>query len=280
MAKNRVYKENHFNDIGLKLLHRLWGIKYLHYGYFEPHQPKTIEQLPVAQENYVRIVLENFPSAPIKDVIDIGCGVGEIANQLLDRGYKVTCVDPSRFMIESTLQKTNHRIGFRNTFYENVDDLPSEGFDLILMSESAQYVDLDEGWVNHARHLKSGGHVVVADFFKVQEVDKPYLSKSGHFLDEMNAFAEKNGFELIKKVDITQGVAPTMDIYQGIIREKIFPVLEAVSEIVFRKYPLLWKICRFFFGKKITSIYEKYNHQDGATFTKYKNYFVLVWRKK
>ena len=41
---------------------------------------------------------------------------------------------------------------------------------------------------------EDGGFVVAADFFKIRDIDKDYLSKSGHRLDQMIQFAEKNGF--------------------------------------------------------------------------------------
>ena len=52
--------------------------------------------------------------------------------------------------------------------------------------------------------------MLVADFFKIKEIDRDFLSKSGHNMEAFLACAEKNGFQLITKKDITPHIIGTL----------------------------------------------------------------------
>lgn len=269
--------KTHHNDIGLRLLKKLYGLQYLHYGYFKDMEP-SMANLPAAQEAWVQVLLSHIP-AGTKDIYDVGCGVGGIAKQLVDRGYKVTCIDPDPYMINQTSAYTNHRVGSRIGYYEKIPDLPENSVDLVLMPESCQYINPREGFDQTKRVLRDGGYFLTADFFKIRELDQPYLSKSGHRLEEFIEFGKKAGFELVKKQDITPETAPTMDIYQRMILDKVQPICEAVLEFVSRIAPWLYKILAFFLRKKVLHLKKKYENQDAETFTRYKGYYILLFKK-
>ncbi len=274
MSANKRY----YNDIALKLIHKLFGLKYLHYGYFGGNQEVSLSSLPRAQIEFKDQIIGCFPE-DVKKVLDVGCGTGETAKFLLDLDFNVTCVDPDPYLVKKTLITTDHRARVLKGNYETFTDLHKESFDLILMSESCQYINPDLGWVQHKKHLCQGGYVVIADFFKIKKVDKPYLSKSGHNFEEFLNVSEKNGFSLVKKTDITKNVSPTMDIYQDIIFTKVFPCFEAFCEIVHRRFPKIYGLLRFFLRKKIEFLRLKYSHQDSKIFSEYKSYFILVFKK-
>lgn len=272
------YRKSYFNDIGLRLAHKLFGLQYLHYGFFEK-APRTLQGLPDAQEEYVQKVLAQIPNDGIKKVLDVGCGAGGVAKQLIARGYDVTCVDPDPFMLDRTSKATAQKIKPVRGFYETVGELPSGQFDMVLMSESCQYVPFNLGFAQHRKHLRLGGHVLIADFFKVRPLDFPYLSKSGHPLADFLKEAEQQGFELVRDIDITEETAPTMDIYQDILTNRAFPVAEAVVEYVERKFPWIYRVLRMFVGKKAVFLKQKYSAQDAETFKKYKSYRILLFKK-
>ena len=270
-------KKSHHNDIGLRLLNKLFGLQYLHYGYFDGVEP-TMANLPQAQEAWVQVLLSHIP-AGTKDIYDVGCGVGGIAKQLVDRGYNVTCVDPDPYMIEQTQIRTNHKIASRVGYYEKIPDLPANVADLVLMPESCQYISPIEGFEQTKRILRDGGYFLTADFFKIRDLDQPYLSKSGHRFEEFIETGRKAGFELVTTKDITRETAPTMDIYQKLILEKVLPVIEGVFEFASRVVPWLYKILRFFLSKKVLHLKKKYENQDAEIFIRYKKYYVLLFKK-
>lgn len=273
-----TYQKNFYNDIGLRFASKVFGLKYLHYGYFE-NLPPTLDSLPKAQEAYVEKVLEQLPGG-IKNVLDVGCGAGGVAQKLVARGLQVTCVDPDPFMLKKTSEATNHQIKTHNDFYEHAQGLPEKNFDVVLMSESCQYVPFSKGFSQHKRLLKTGGYVLISDFFRIRELDQPYLSKSGHKLEEFLKEASDQGFDLLANIDITTPTAPTHDIYQDILSNKAMPVAEALVEYVQRRHPRIYKILGFFLRDRVEFLKLKYSSQGSEIFKKYKSYRILLFQLK
>lgn len=281
MSKNKkhAHKKTYYNDIALRLANKLLGVEHLHYGFFKKNEKATIEKLPAAQETYVDNLLRMIP-AKAKTVFDVGCGTGMVASRMINEKKKqVTCLAPDPFLIEKVKENTDGQAQTITDLYENVTETPHEQYDMILMSESAQYVKIEEGWQLHQKFTKEGGYVLISDFFKIRQLDDPYLSKSGHPLDEFMKTADKYGFKLIKQKDITENVAPTMDLYQSIILDYAFPVAEAVNEVAQRAVPRIYKILKYFLHKKVEKNYQKYQRQDAETFKKYKSYYMMLFQK-
>lgn len=275
----KQHSKTYYNDILLKLAQKVFGLEYLHYGFFEPGIPVNLDGLKIAQQKYTEKILSSIPK-DVKSILDVGCGAGGNAKAMVSAGYSVTCIDPDPFLLEKTQQATNRGVKTHVGLYENVTDVPSESVDMVLMSESCQYINPQDGWRLHSKHVKPGGYVMAVDFFITRDIDQPYLSKSGHRLEAFIEEARKHGFELVNKEDITRQTAPTMDLYQDIIFTKVFPVCEAIFEFVRRKAAWLYKILSYFMKDKVLFLKEKYSHQDSGTFAKYKTYLVLVFKKQ
>ncbi|HNE24034.1 MAG: class I SAM-dependent methyltransferase [Leptospirales bacterium] len=278
--KKFQHKSSYYNDIALRLMQRLFHVEHLHYGYFEGKLKPEIKNLPAAQEAYMKLLLKQIPSG-VKKIFDVGCGTGEVAAALTKKGYQMTCIAPDPYLVSMTEKKTGGKAVTFVDLYENIDTEVEHGtFDLILMSESCQYIKPDPGWINHVRFLKPGGYILVADFFKAKPPDERNPSKSGQPLDDFLRRADENGFKIVKKQDITKNVAPTMDIYQRIILDRIFPVVEAVFEIVERKAPTIYKILRYFLSAKILKLKDKYEKTGADLFSEYKRYMIFLLQKK
>ena len=144
------HKSTYYNDIALRLLHKLYGVEYLHYGYFSKGLKPTIDNVPAAQSEYVKILLSYLPQNT-KNVFDVGCGTGGIAKELLKKKCTVICLAPDPYLIEKTIENTKDRVQTIIDLYENVDHLPSDSFDMILMAESCQYIKIQEGWEQNRR---------------------------------------------------------------------------------------------------------------------------------
>ncbi len=278
MSKKHAHKKSYYNDIALRLAHKILGVQHLHYGFFKGSLKPTMQNLPAAQNAYVKNLISYIP-AGVRTIFDVGCGTGGVASQLVKK-YNLTCLAPDPYLTQKTAENTGHRAKTITDLYENVTDLPPESFDMVLMSESVQYIKMDEGWALNERYVKKGGYVLASDFFQVRKIDEPGYSKSGHPLDEYIRIAGEHGFTLKKKSDITPFTAPTMDIYQEIILDRVFPIVEAIFEFVNRRYPLLYRFLRLFLGKRVHQLKEKYSRQDAAHFTKFKGYFVLLFQKR
>lgn len=279
METRHEHKKTYYNDIALRLGEKLLGLQHLHYGYFTPGEPTELAALGKAQEAYVAHLLSYVP-AHAKRVLDVGCGTGGVARALVERGHEVTCLAPDPYLVQKTLEATGGRVQTRVDLYENIHDLPPESFDLILMAESCQYVKVQEGWRQHQRYVKPGGLVLVSDFFKRRDETLANVSKSGHVIDAYLAAAREHGFRVVHQEDITDRVAPTMDIYQGVINEKVLPVSEALGEFIGRRYPKVTKLLKWRFGKKLVSLREKYQRQGSDIFRQHKAYWVLLFQRE
>lgn len=279
MNKHR-HKKTYYNDIALRLAERIFGVHHLHYGYFKKGIPVKLDSIQQAQDEYMKLLLGFLPRRNLRNILDVGCGTGGMALELLNRGYRVTCLAPDPFLIEKTRENTGGRVETITDLYENLEFKSGNSFDLVLMSESAQYICMEKGW-NQSRNLvKPGGYVLVADFFKIRPLDNPDLSKSGHDYESFVKKAEENGFALIKEKDISTGVAPTMDLYQSVLSEILFPVLEAIGELISRRHPRIHWIGKRLLKKTIARTYRKYSLQDSGTFLKYKAYRILLFQNQ
>lgn len=274
----KQHSKTYYNDILLKLAQKLFGLEYLHYGYFEPGVPLNFEGLKIAQQKYTDKILSSIPK-DVKAIMDVGCGAGGNAKAMVQAGYELLCVDPDPYLLEKTKIATQNKVRTQVGLYENVSTIEAQSMDMVLMSESCQYINPQEGWRQHAKHVKPGGYVMAVDFFITREMDQKYLSKSGHRLQSFIDEAHRWGFNLEKKEDITQQTAPTMDLYQELIFNKVFPVCEAVFEFTRRKFPTIYRILSYFMKDKILFLKEKYSHQDSKTFTQYKSYYILLFKK-
>lgn len=278
MGKQK-HKKSYYNDIALRLGHKLFGVEHLHYGYFDGSLPETLDSIPEAQQAYVDNLISYIPDG-INRIFDVGCGTGGMASELLKRDYEIVCLAPDPYLIEKTAERTEGKVSrLIVDLYENVEDESDESFDMILMSESCQYIQVERGWKQNQRLLRKGGYVLIGDFFRIRELD-PGISKSGHPLQEFIEAGNRHGFELIKEVDITEQVAPTMDIYQDMIKNRVFPVAEAIFEFLERKSRFLYWLGKKALGKKIEKLHVKYSNQGADLFKKYKQYTVLLFQKK
>ncbi|MCB1317964.1 MAG: methyltransferase domain-containing protein [Leptospiraceae bacterium] len=273
-------KSTNYNDISLRLARKIFGIEHLHYGFFTKGIKRDIQHVPQAQEAYVKNLLKYIPRG-VKSIFDVGCGTGGIAEELVKKRYNVACVAPDPYLTNLAAEKTKGRAQVFTDLYENLDAEPTPGsFDLVLMAESCQYVNPERGWEQHGRFLKDKGYVLIADFFKIRPLDRDDLSKSGHDLDRFLSVADESGFKLLKKIDITRETAPSMDIYQGIITQYVFPIAEAIFEFISRRYPLIYRFMSMLFKEKILKLHARYSNQSAAIFTQYKGYFILLFQKK
>lgn len=275
---NHSHKKSYYNDIALRVGHSVLGIEHLHYGYFGPGLKPELRNLAKAQDAYLKHLLTFIPKG-VKRVFDVGCGTGSVAKELVKRKHELVCLAPDPYLTEQTSQRTGGKVQTITDLYENVTDMAPGSFDMILMAESCQYIKVQEGWAQNARFLRNGGWVLIADFFKIRDIDRPGISKSGHKLDEFLAAAEAHGFKLVRKVDITKAVAPTMDIFQEMISHKIFPVLDGVREVIERRYPLTYRLLHALFHRKAEMLHQKYSNQGSEIFRTYKGYYVMLFKK-
>ncbi|MBP7127049.1 class I SAM-dependent methyltransferase [Myxococcota bacterium] len=124
-----------------------------------PVQPISLRP---TREFVIRRVAEDWSDA--RRVLDMGCGVGQLALALAERfpGMEVTAVDPSPEMIDTARRDRSHpRIEYRQG---RVEDVPGDPpFDLVVTTHAFPYVEDPVDFLRHlGRVVRPGGGILLA----------------------------------------------------------------------------------------------------------------------
>lgn len=100
-------------------------------------------------------------------VLDIGCGTGKVARELLARGLDVLGVELDDRMAGIARE---HGVDVEISAFETWDDR-GRTFDLITCGDAWHWIDPARGWRKIGRVLRPGG--TVARFWNHNEIDEP-----------------------------------------------------------------------------------------------------------
>jgi SAM-dependent methyltransferase len=249
------------------------GTKDLHYGYWQDGVEPIIRNLPRAQEDYCKFVLKYIP-ADAERVLDVGSGAGSVAAQLVARGQEVDCISPSQFLNSQAKELLGASARIFECEYENYHT--SDVYDCILFCESFQYVKMERGLQNAAAQLRTGGSLVICDFFR-----KPYDNGSpisgGHHLHDYQRIIAGQPFRLIEEVDITDRTAPTFEVINSAFTTVLQPIWKEIDVASQATHPITTKCVNWFFRKKFAKVKKKYfTHERSAeNFCRYKTYRLM-----
>lgn len=136
-------------------------------------------------ENYVRY-RPSYPSAVVdffeeklglhsgQTIADIGSGTGLFAEQLLKRGYNVTCVEPNEEMRQAGVRKLGQYPGFQSLQHAAEETgLEESSVDLITVAQAFHWMDPVLTKQEFARILRPGGHRVLA--WNIRMNSSPFL---------------------------------------------------------------------------------------------------------
>lgn len=251
--------------------------QHLHYGYWTSDLEVDIANLRIAQENYARFLVSHIPPG-VKSILDVGCGFGRIAEMLFDAGYQVDCVSPSPYLSSQVRQLLGARSHVFECFYEELET--DNRYDLILFSESFQYIKPEASLSKTLGLLNGGGYILICDIFKRDTPDKNLLP-GGHPLKTFYDIISQYPFELVEDLDITEQTAPTLDIANDALNEVVRPSADLAQQFLNDRYPLMSRCLKFLYRKRISKIGEKYfsGAKTGENFKKFKSYRLLLYRQ-
>jgi hypothetical protein len=130
-------------------------------------------------------------------------------------GHDVQIIVPSPFLAARCRETAKGAVVHECTF----EDFSGSGpFDLCLFSESFQYIPMAESLPKCAALLAPGGQVLIADCFRTEA----YKGRSaqgpqpggGHRLKNFRSALERSAFAIASEEDITDAVAPSIDLEQ------------------------------------------------------------------
>jgi SAM-dependent methyltransferase len=264
-------------ELGLILGARLLKTEDLHYGYWLPGQEVTMRNLPAAQTAHSDYLLSKIP-AGVKTILDVGCGTGHVAQLLLQRGYEVECVSPAPLLTEVARKRLGPDVRIYPTTLEALQT--SRTYDLILFSESFQYIAPDDSLPRALTLLEPGGHVLLCDFFAL-ETDGDSPLSGGHALKAFYATLAKYPFELKFDEDITTQTAPNLQVIDDMLRDYFIPVWETLGYYFRTNKPWLVRLLRPFLRKRIEKLEFKYfsGSRTAEAFIRHKSYRCMLLAK-
>jgi MPBQ/MSBQ methyltransferase len=219
-------------DLELYFLTEVLGLTSLHYGYWDETPPPdrlSLAELKGAQGRFTDRLLEFIP-AGVRSVLDVGSGIGDNTAAMTRRGYEVTALSPDRNHEKFYEALKPHGVVFHNQRFEELD--AGRTFDLVLMSESQNYFDADDGLEQASKHLVGDGHLLVAGFFRrsassefdhVTCIEQPYIER-----------ARAHGYRLERYADVTENVLPTLMLAERYVKPCLYLAqryLESASPI-------------------------------------------------
>ncbi len=265
---------------GLNLFHFFLGTKDLHYGLWDDDLEVTIRNLPEAQKRYSEYLIGHIPEG-VERILDVGCGAGGLASELLERGYQVQGVSPSPLLSEAAHKQAGDQFVIHHGRFEDVPFSVNERFDLVMFSESFQYIDLDVVLEKAKSLLRPGGYILICDFFKTEAEGKSVIG-GGHPLRRFVDVLAKSDLKTLAEDDITRQTAPNLDIVNQMGKELILPTMKLIGYTFKSNRPWLSKIFTWKFRKKLDKIDYKYlsGERNAKSFAKHKIYKLYLLQRE
>lgn len=253
-------------------------LRSLRYGYWDEPPEDTrlsLSEFRRAQTRYTERLLEDVP-IEAEQVLDVGAGIGDNARALANRGHQVHSISPDRNHRRYFRMMDEPNVTFERTRYE--DFRSHRMFDLVLFSESHNYINHHTGLEQSRRFVKPGGHLLIVGMFRWHDRE-PFPQ---HFdLEELPylALAEEHGFVADRLVDITENVLPSMQMVHDTLREYVEPLVEVGTSYLRTIAPWKsWVLERVLRGQrdKLARVHDYYlQRTDPAYFRKHIKYAIV-----
>jgi len=264
-------------DAGLLIGKFFMDTEELHYGYWPNDKTATAQNFSEAQERHSQLIIDNIPKG-VKKILDVGSGSGSLAKKIVALGYQVDCVIPSEFLADKVQQKLDGSSKIHITKFEDLDI--SSNYDLILFSESFQYVHLIKSIDKILSILDKNGYLLICDVFH-KNVSGISPMRGGHRLDLFENEIEKT--DLVKKadIDITLETAPTWDFLNQFLNEVAIPISDMSHSYMKYKYPKLIRFMKWKYRNRLEKIRKVWlsNELTGENFAKFKSYRLFLYKK-
>ena len=278
-------------ELGLVLAQQLLDVQDLHFGLWEPGLPVTMANFRHAQQRYTDMLLERIGGlAGDSDrlrILDIGCGTGHMLEQLISHGYRVDAVNPSPFLNQQVRARLSRHSDVSPALFETTfEDLPQAAcqgqYDVLLCSESFQYIPMPEFFEKAPGLLCRDGHVVICDFFKTDahgdgaEGDRSF--SGGHLLGQFYAQLAESRFNTLLDEDLTSRISPNMDLLDEWLTQHLAPAAGSIDRFLRDQYPRTSRLLKWLARRKLARLRYKYlsGHRNAATFRKYKSYRLMI----
>ena len=263
-------------EIGLVLSRFFFNTEHLHFGFWPDDLSVNIDNLEKAQDLHSNQILNSIPG-DVKTILDVGSGSGGLAEKLVGNGYKVECVSPSDYLSDAIEEKLKSSVVVHRSTFEKFES--QKEYDLVLFSESFQYVNINKTLEKLPGIIKDKGHLLICDFFRQPGTGTKPLG-GGHDWQVFQKNLEDHDFTIVEDIDITKETARTYDLINQILNEVAGPVRDLSARYLDSHYPKGMRLLKWYFDKKIRRINRIYfsGNMTGEMFNKLKTYRILLYQ--
>jgi len=249
----------------------------LHFGYWDQGLEVKLANLPAAQERYSEFLLSHIPEG-VKTILDVGCGAGKFAERMIADGYEVEAVCPSPLLVSEARKRLGPDVPIHLMPFDEFES--EKQFDLVLFSESFQYVDMEDALARAASYSRPGGHLMICDFFQKGTPGRRYI-RGGAKLSRFEPLIAASPFENVVDLDITAETAPTQDIANDVIVRLGGPMVGLIRSSLRQRHPWLARIAEWRLKKKFEKMDRKYfsGVRNSAHFREFLSYRLLIYTK-
>ena len=279
MAKNnKVSSQKIGLDIGLVIGRFFMGSEDLHYGYWPNGKDASVQNFAHAQNSHSELIMNQIPEN-INYILDVGGGSGNLALKLINNGYRVDCVIPSAFLAEQAKTKLGNESVIHICGFEQMPS--TKTYDLIIFSESFQYVKMKKSLQKIEKMTSPNGHLLICDFFRRDLPEKSPIG-GGHSWQGCKDTISTLPFQQVTDLDISLETAPTIDLLDQFCQDVLMPISEMSGSYLQYNYPYLTALLNWKLKKRIEKIRRTYlsGELNGESFKKFKTYRLLLYKRK
>ena len=263
------------NSHALKFYSDVLGLAHLHYGIWNADDELTLANLQAAQERYQQAIIALLPApdaARPVHILDVGCGTGELSKTLKAMGYHIEGLSPDINHVDS--YETKVGAPFHHCLFEEFE--PTKTYDVIIMSESCQYIALDALFANVTQCLAARRQWIVVDYF-VKDGVAGVMAKSGHTYTMFQRAVANSQLTMDYDRDITEAVLPTLDFAANLVARGELALSMLKQRIDQRSFVLskIVNLILWLARKKLTKLEQSRILIDSAAFKEAKTYRLM-----
>jgi len=275
---NKVSSQKIGLDIGLVIGRFFMGSEDLHYGYWPNGKDASVQNFAHAQNSHSELIMNQIPEN-INYILDVGGGSGNLALKLINNGYRVDCVIPSAFLAEQAKTKLGNESVIHICGFEQMPS--TKTYDLIIFSESFQYVKMKKSLQKIEKMTSPNGHLLICDFFRRDLPEKSPIG-GGHSWQGFKDTISTLPFQQVTDLDISLETAPTIDLLDQFCQDVLMPISEMSGSYLQYNYPYLTALLNWKLKKRIEKIRRTYlsGELNGESFKKFKTYRLLLYKRK